>query len=222
MFGSKKCPKCEKKITNDFEFCPYCGLSLRNPLKEREDFGILGTNDNVSDFERMFNGIMRPGMLDKMVSSILKNLENESRMQEDVSMRNSEAFPKMNSNFELFINGKKIPINQNSIQISGKRPEIQKPAPIKVDEEFIKKSAKLPRKEAKTRLTRLSNKLIYELDTPDLENLNAVLINKLEESLEIKAYTKKAVYYKNLPIKLPLVKYYLKEEKLFLEFQTKN
>ncbi len=222
MFGNKTCSKCDKKIAKDFEFCPYCGTNFKNPLKEREEYGLIGTNDNVADFGKIFNEVAKPGILDKMLSSLLKNLEKEMRMRGETNIDQPVNNPKINTNFELFINGKKVPINQNSIQIGTKRPEIEKQIPEKLNEELIKQSVKLPRKEAKTKLTRLSNKVIYELDTPGLESLNQVLINKLEESIEIKAYAKKAVYHKNLSVKLPLVKYYLKEDSLFLEFQTKN
>ena len=135
MFGNKKCSRCDKTIKKDFEFCPYCGTNFKNPLQEREDYGLLGKNDNVSELGKMFNGIMQPGILDKMVSSLMKNLEKEINMQE-----NPSPIPKTNTNFELFINGKKIPINQSSIQIGTKNPEVEKQQPIKIDEESIKKS----------------------------------------------------------------------------------
>lgn len=221
MFGKKRCYKCDKKIERDFEFCPYCGISFKNPLKEKEDYGFIGTNDNINEVEKMLGGFMQPGIMDKMISSLFRSLEKEIRAQERPTKEDFHSIPKMNTNFELYLNGKRIPINQNSIQI-GTAPPIEKKIPQKINEEFIKKSVKLPRKEAKTKLTRLNNKIIYELETPGLENLNQVLINKLEESIEIKAYTQKAVYYKNLSIKLPLIKYGLKEDVLVLEFQTKN
>jgi len=90
----------------------------------------------------------------------------------------------------------------------------------KVSEETLKKSVKLPRKEAKTKLMRTAERVIYELNTPGIESLNNVLVNKLENSIEIKAYTDNAVYFKTLSIKLPLMQYSIKDDKLVFEFKV--
>ena len=89
-----------------------------------------------------------------------------------------------------------------------------------VSEETFKKSTKLPRKEPKSKLTRLKDKIVYELEIPGLNSLDKVLINKLENSIEIKAFTDKAVYIKTLPAKLPLIQYSINNGKLFLEFKA--
>ena len=44
-----------------------------------------------------------------------------------------------------------------------------------------------------------------------------VIINKLENSIEIKAFTKEKVYVKLLPVNLPVLNYKLKDGKLILE-----
>ena len=99
-----------------------------------------------------------------------------------------------------------------------KKAKINFPAP---SAEVIKKSAKLPRKEAKTKLTREDNKIIYEIESPGVDSFENVLINKLEDSFEVRTFAKDKVFYKNIPIKLPLIKAYFGEGKLFLEFQAK-
>jgi hypothetical protein len=167
-----------------------------------------------------------------MIGSAMKMIERElqkttQEQAKSLSERRSPINPNMNDNFELFINGKKVklPGEIAGIQIEEipKNQNIKKEQTMKVpkiSEEFLKRAAKLPRKEAKTKLTRTADKIVYELDTPGLESINNILVNKLEDSIEVKAYTQKAVYFKTIQIKLPLIKYAIKEDKLFLEFKT--
>ena len=176
-------------------------------------------------------GILGSSFMEKMMSSAFKMVEKEMQKNsmQDNEMRKTRVNRNMPSNFELFINGKKVnlPGNIEGIQIenmpenlSADKKSSQKSRVPKVSEETMHKSAKLPRKEAKSHLTRTSDKVIYELDTPGLVSLNHVLVNKLENSIEVKAYTEKAVYFKTLPVKLPLMQYSLKEDKLVLEFKA--
>jgi len=228
MFGKKKCAHCDRKIEKDFEFCPYCA----QPLKNKKDYGLLGNDDYSDPLMNMMpgnmNNLLGSSFIDKMMSSAIKMIEKEiknEQLESKIKKLNfSQNIPTI---FELFINGKKInlPGNIAGIQVekmpkSSENKSTQKNKIPIVSEETLQKSAKLPRKEAKTHLTRTSDKVIYELDAPGLISLNQVLVNKLENSIEVKAYTEKVVYFKTLPIKLPLMQYSLKEDKLILEFKA--
>jgi hypothetical protein len=79
---------------------------------------------------------------------------------------------------------------------------------------------KLPRKEAKTTLKRFKDRVVYELETPGINSLNNVVVNKLENSIEIKIYTEKTVYIKTLAISLPLLSYSIKQDKVLVEFKS--
>lgn len=231
MFGKRKCSNCNRKIEKDFEFCPYCANPIKN---KKEDYGLLGKDDNINELNSGLNRditrIMGGSFMEKMMSSAIKMIEKE--LQKEAIQANQATKNNANNmpaNFELFINGKKVnlPGNISGIQIedlSGKNVQKQnmplKSRIPKVSEETMEKSAKLPRKEAKSHVTRTSDKVIYEIETPGLKSLNNVLVNKLESSIEVKAYTEKAVYFKTLPIKLPLMQYSLKEDKLVLEFKA--
>ena len=241
MFGKKKCFKCERKIEKDFEFCPFCG----NPQKQK-DYGFLGESDNINELDKMFNNSfadksMDGSFMDKIFSgtlnSAMKIVEKEMRQMngEDGKMRESLADnPNSNvrSHFELFINGKKVNLpgniagvtieNMPSGVIPAKTERQTKARMPKISEEILKKASKLPRKEAKSRISRTADKVIYELETPGINSLNEVLINKLESSIEIKAFTDKVVFTKNLPVKLPLMQYGINpsEGKLVLEFKA--
>jgi hypothetical protein len=232
MFGKRKCSHCDRKMEKDFDFCPYCS----SPLKDKKgDYGLLGENDDISEvnsmIQRDMNKIMGGSFMEKIMSNAIKMIEKELQKEpiQQNQARKNNIPQNLPANFELFINGKKVnlPGNVSGIQIeemprnkmtSQKIPQKAK-IPI-VSEETMQKSAKLPRKEAKSHVTRTSDKVIYELETPGLSSLNNVLVNKLESSIEIKAYTENAVYFKTISIKLPLMQYSLKAGKLVLEFKA--
>jgi len=224
MFKRNKCSNCKSSISKKFDFCPYCG----HAITDNEDYGMLGKNDEMKELDR-FSKSLFPGfggkMLNKMLGNAMKMLEKE--MQKELKDMKNSSQPK--TDFQMFINGKKVnfdqmdhPLNHpphRHTKINRKKPEKRKlPHP---DQETLEKSAKLPRKQAKTKLKRDHNKIIYEIDIPGVDSDDKLLINKLEDSTEIKAFAKTKVWTKNLPIKLPLLAYYFKTGKLFLEFQGK-
>ena len=240
MFGSKKCSHCNRKIKKDFEFCPYCS----SPIDNKKDYGMLGKSDDLRELdEKLGRSFSSSGIgssiFEKMIASTMKMIEKEmqksmmdNKMPKQMPNKINQN-PNLKTNFELFINGKKVnlPGNIAGIQIeevngipnmnSQNQPQKKLKAKMpKVSEEILEKSAKLPRKEAKSKVSRNSEKVIYELETPGLESVHNVLINQLENSLEVKAYTDKAVYFKNLKVKLQLLQYSLREGKLFLEFKA--
>jgi hypothetical protein len=225
----KKCPECSKKIERKFDFCPYCGI----PLKDEGDYGLLGKSDDAdlrgNSFNNAGSGIGIGGsFFDKIIGGAVRMIEKEMQKSatEAIKAERSMKSPRGllgNSNFELFINGKRVnlPGDIAGLQIEEPNQKISEERKVKIpklSEETIKKSVKLPRIEAKTKLIRTSEKITYELETPGLISLSNVLINKLEDALEIKAYTENAVYIKTLQIKLPLTRYVLKQDKLVLEF----
>ena len=237
MFGLKniRCSKCHREVSKKFDYCPFCANALKDLKKE---YGLLGRSDDImtSEFDRAFSKNFSSTILDKMLSSAARMLNNEMRRKAKDFGKASIDNRGMKTNFELYINGRKINLPGNAeLQIEeapfspNQQPGIKKPKKPKsnlpkprISEEILEKSKKLPRKEAKSSVRRTSDRIVYELSTPGISSLNNVLINKLEDSLEIRAYTEKAVYYKLLPAKLPLVQYSINpsEGKLILEFKA--
>lgn len=223
----KQCKRCGENMSKKFDFCPHCGFAVKKQ-NDSEDYGMLGKNDEAEEeFNKIFPG-MSGGMFNKMLSGAIKMLEKE--MQKGFKNTKEEE-PKMpKNNFQMYINGKKvnledmeqIPFLQGQnlpIKRIIKKPTNQQlPVP---SEDIIKKATKLPRKEAEAELKRLANKIIYEIEAPGLKSMDRVLIRKLEQGVEVKIFAKDKVLYKNLAVKLPLIAYYLKQQKLFLEFQGK-
>ena len=228
MFKRKECQNCRKKISSSYDFCPYCGNSLTGK-KRKEDFGMLGRDDRIDriedEFERftksVFGGI-GGNMIGKMLGSAIKILEKE--MEKEMKRKNpSYNHPK--TNFQLFINGKKLNIGEE-----GSNPFLQKSAKRKVkkvrlnqfSEENLKKFLSLPREEPSTNIRRLSNKVVYEINIPEVESIEDISITPLESSIEVKAIGKSKSYFKLIPINLPIKVCKLLKEKLVLEFGMRS
>ena len=87
-----------------------------------------------------------------------------------------------------------------------------------ITQEQAEKFSNLPKEEPETKVKRLANKLLYELLLPGVKKEN-VLINKLENSIEIKAFSDKKAFFKLIPLSLPIISSNLKEETLTLELK---
>lgn len=215
MFNKKSCNKCGKKINQSYDFCPFCG---NNIIGKQNDLGMLGDNDEINNFENITQNLFGGfggGMLNKMLGNAMKMLEKE--MQKEMKMQKNNP----PSNMQLFINGKKvnIPQMQNIEQVQKKKQQIKS---THFSEENQKKFISLTQKEPQTNIKRLGDSVIYEMIIPKIKSLNDVSIVKLENSIEIKVISKEDAYFKSIPINLPLINYELNEEKLILEFESKD
>ncbi len=229
---SKKCKRCARKIKKDFEFCPYCGLDFRGErrIKKEQDFGLLGREDSLFGRELPNVNMNLPFGFNGLFNSLLKEVDKQFREIDKEIVNDQERVEKT-----------RRLSNSNGISISistgtGKQPEIKvetfgkefdkmkKEKEVKIEnkitEEQARKISKLPKKEAETQVRRLSNKIIYEISLPGINNLKDVVINKLENSVEIKAFSEKTAYFKLLPINLPILNYSLKDSKLIIEFRS--
>jgi len=223
MFG-KKCTRCGNKIKKDFKFCPSCSLNLSSK-HDQEDYGFLGRDDFVGDTmgEAMPITGFTDTFMDKMFNSAMKMLEKQMRniqgeMNNPRQNRSHHPGSHPGLNVQFFVNGKKVFPDGLRRQVN--RNE-QEPANMQnnISKEKLEKFADLPRVEPKTKMKRLSGKVIYELAVPGVKDINDILINQLENSIEIKALSKKKVYSKNLNVKLPILGYGLKGDSLVVEMQ---
>jgi len=231
---SKKCPKCARKVKTDFDFCPFCGLDFRidKRMKREEDYGFLGKEDAFeSKMPNMNMGI--PFGFNNLFNSLLKEVDSQFRELDKETAKESSQKKRINN------------LNESGISISissatGKKPEIKinafgpefsnlkqkqtreiKPEKLNISEEQARTISKLPKKEAKTSVRRMSNKIIYEITLPGINNLKDILINKLESSTEIRAFTKDTAYFKILPVNFPITHYSLEKDKLIIEFSQR-
>jgi hypothetical protein len=215
MFFNKKnktikCKACNSKIEDKFNFCPYCSSNLSDPEREAEDFGLLGKTDapqtpirsNLNFTDRIFEQLM---------NSAMKMLANE--------LKGSEVKPEIRS----LPNGIKIrigsmPNNQIIPEKKQKKSIFEKQITVKQ----MEKMSNLPRAEAKSKIRRLSDKVIFELSAPGVESIEDIFFTKIESGYEIKAIGKNKVYTNNLPTNLPLKQFSISEDKVFVEFLSKS
>jgi HSP20 family molecular chaperone IbpA len=119
------------------------------------------------------------------------------------------------------INGKEVNLNNpNGEPQNNEKPEKQKPVRFKkFSEEQIKKFSKLPKKQPKTELKRIADKISYDIEIPGVESIEDVAITPLENSIEIKAISDEKAYSKSIPINLPIIDYAFSKGLLVLEFK---
>jgi len=202
MFNKKYCRNCREKVSSKYRFCPSCGAEIKN--YREEDWGMLGREDLIEEefMSPFFTGFSGK-MLNNMLGNAFKMLEKE--------MKNIEKSP--NSNFRLMINGKEIQIGQQ------KKPKAPAKKILRRDfgKEQLKKILELPKKEPKTSLKRFGDKIIYEMEMPEVKSLNDVFINNLENGIEIKAIGESEIYSKTIPVNMPITNHELSQGKLILE-----
>jgi HSP20 family molecular chaperone IbpA len=238
MFNKKTCQRCGRKTSKDNSFCPNCGLPLKKAQK-KEEFGMLGENDSMSEFEALSNsmfggmGGISGSFMNKMLSNTMRMLEKELEKEMKNARPNSQNqnmnnSPNMNgpprTKIRLMINGKEIDLNgmnENIAQNPEKREKQKTTTPKfkRFSEEQAKKFSKLPKKEPKTELKRIADKISYEIEIPGVESIENVSINTLENSIEIKAIADEKAYSKSIPLNLPIVDYAFSKGLLVLEFK---
>lgn len=220
MMFKSRCNNCKEKISKKYEFCPFCGTSLKSI---QEDYGFLGKEDiNNTNLNLPFgfNLLMKPLMkeLNKQMMELDKELKNTSG-EKIKSNKNFTSFSihiglpgaklvKINS-----IDGKKIPFKESDTDDTEtflKLPEF--------DSGNLLKIKNLKKEEPVTVVRRLADKVVYEISLPNVDSIKKINMVNLEEGIEIKALASDKIFSKLLKINFPLINYYLKDQKLFLEF----
>jgi hypothetical protein len=133
--------------------------------------------------------------------------------------RNLKKSPLNNKNslrVQFFINGKRIePVSRK--KIVPKKELLMK----NLTKEKLERFSKLPKKEPESKVRRLSGRIIYEIPIPGVRDIENVLVNQLENSIEIRAASDTNSYSKTLNINLPIIGYRLDKENLILELEAK-
>jgi HSP20 family molecular chaperone IbpA len=217
MFKKKTCRRCGEKINEKYNFCPYCRAPING---DPEEWGMLGKND----FMTPMDNIKLPMGFNTLFNSLIKNLNKQfsdldKEMQKDLSRK--DAMPK--TNIRLMINGKEINLsNPNRSPKTATRGKKQIEPKLELPKRDFSKFSKLPKVEPKADIRRLSNKVVYEINMPGVKSIEDVSIIQLENSIELKALGRKKVYFKIIPINLPIRNYDLTKGKLILELEAKD
>ncbi len=224
MFKKKKCKNCREKIDDKYNFCPYCRVPTRDFLEDDKEWGILGRNDFSPN-----EGVKLPMGFNALFNTILKNLNKQFNNVEN--MENKSKKPKIKKggvSISIHTSGNKPP--EIKVSSFGNLPEFKekekqvkkKVKNLKLPVSDPKKFTGLKKEEPKTNIRRFSNKIIYEINMPNVKSIKDVSIVQLENSIEIKALAKNKVYYKIIPINLPVKNYNLSKEKLILELEARE
>lgn len=220
MFNKDKCKRCGSKVSKKDNFCPNCGFNLNSSNKD--DFGLLGKNDFFEEeiklpvgFNVLFKSLMKN--LDKELSNLSNGLDKkDSSQRRGINITFSSSFgqaPKIRIN--TLENSNKKNIQQSEEKKLEKKEIISKPFSNKKAKEF----SKLIKKEPLTEIRRLSDSIIYELKLPGVKSINDISINRLEDSIEVRAISKTKGYFKVIPIGLPIKDYSLKKGVLSLKLK---
>jgi hypothetical protein len=228
MFKRNVRCRCGKKISRDYLFCPFCGSRLK---EGKEPDNIL---DSIQDIESQMPFMFR-FPFKKLVREIEQQLvQMDKEMGKEMQNEKSE---KISARPENFAQGISISINStNGVPVikmkqfgpdgmkemtnkDDKKEEQKIKTLTKADQEKLEKYSKLPKEEPRTTVRRLSDRIIYEIALPGIKNKQNIVINRLENSIEIKAFAKDKAYFKLIPLNLPIKKHYLENEKLVLELK---
>ena len=169
-----------------------------------------------------FNTIFK--QLTKQVEKELRNMDSEiPTFDESQSKKVSNQQMPMGISISISSSGGQPRINVQELGKS-KAPlkAVKDNIPeIKLSEEQLTKLSKLPKEEPETSVRRLTNKIIYEINLPGVEDKN-LIITRLQNSIEIKAFTKDKAFFKLIPVALPILNSELKDGKLVLELKPSH
>ncbi len=198
----KKCPACAEKIDRKFNFCPYCGASFKS-RREKNDFGMLGIedfDDNIRVEQKLPFGV------EKIMGSLVKQLEKQMG----------------NMNFEGMPKGIRINVirgNPRMRQVVQEVPKVGKEI-VSISKEETNRRIGLKKVEAESKVRRLADRIIYEIDAPGVREKKDVVVTELATGLEIRIYSEDKCYVKLIPLKVELIGYYVKSEKVFVELKN--
>jgi len=208
----KKCLDCGKKVERGFNYCPYCGGLLRKEGGRRMggggDFGMLGCDDsggNMRVEQRL------PFGMEKVMGSLIKQLEKQMG---GMDFENAEGMPK---GFSVRISRGPVP---NGMRVDGGRSKEKDVAAEIISEKEAERRMGLPRVESESKVRRLGDRIVYEIETPGVRKRGDVVMTRLETGLEIKAYSEDKCYVKFIPLKVEVISWDVEKEKVFVEIRS--
>ena len=166
---------------------------------------MLGRDDSN---ERIQEELKLPFGMNKIVNSLVKQLEGQLG---NMDLGNGQGIPK----------GVKIQIARgpNMGQIVRQVPERKKENIPVVSTEENERRMRLPKVEGISKVKRLANTIIYEIEAPGIRKRDDVVLTELATGLEIKAYSRDKCYVKFIPLKVEVVEYYVEKEKVVVEIK---
>ncbi len=205
MFKSKKCSSCNGKIKESFSYCPSCGKSFKSGNSSK-DFGMLGKTDSMPNLAEELN---LPFGLGKMVNSLVKQLEKQ---MDSADLENGSGNPR---GFKIKVSTG-TPQTRQVVQNTPQNLEVSN----KISNKESERRMNLEKVDAESKIRRLGDRIIYEIETLGIKSKDDVVLTKLATGIEVKAYSKDKCYIKFIPLTLEVVGYFVKQNKVFVELKA--
>ena len=174
---------------------------------------MLGANDGgriQSASDRHGSGdpdLKLPFGVEKLMGGLINQLEKQlGNMEVD----EKTGMPK----------GLKIQIarGRGGPQVVQKKPAVKRSVVV-VSEEEGKRRAELKKVDAKSRVKRLGDVIVYEIEAPGIVNKEDVVLTELETGIEIRAYAQDKCYVKVIPMKVEILGMRIDREKVSVELR---
>lgn len=207
MFNKTNCPRCNNKFSKKYNFCPYCGHNMRGTEKFFEPSFNLGF-----PFNAIFKQLEK--QIEKEMRSIDKNMDKSLLDMDDPTPLVKGLTIKIDSSNGTPV----IKVSSSNKSENEVVPRERVGLKTNIDEKKAEEISRLPKEEAKTTVRRLTDRIIYELDIPGV-NKEDIIVTRLQNSIEIKAFSKDKAFFKLIPVSLPILNSKLEEGKLVLELK---
>ena len=219
FFRKINCKVCGNRVNNRHRYCYFCGADLKDKNAGfRDDFDLTPVNLPFP-LGKIFNQLTKElaREMDKVWEETDRN-RNVKGSGLSISISNEDGVPriKIREFGRVGELGELGELGEAEDPYAKKARENLKKAVSKEDAE---RYAKLPREEAQTDVKRLSDRIVYELLLPGVKDSKDIFINKLQNSIEVKAFGKDKAYFKLIPVSMRIKGYALRDEKLVLELK---
>ncbi len=205
MFEKKRCKKCREKVSDKWDFCPYCGT----PLKERE----FETFDIFEDIEKEFRRI------DKMFGFEFPKFRIKPGIRGGGISITIQSGTGMKPHIEVKTSGEYKKIEPEIKRRLGVKAGVEE---VSEEEEKIERKVRVPKvtEEPEAEIKNLGNRQIISIKLPDVKEKD-IEVKKLEQSMEIKAFAGDKAYFKLIPLpaNASIVKKEFKDDVLKIEVE---
>lgn len=197
----KKCRGCAEKVDRKFSYCPWCGASLK--VRGEGDFGMLGSSDSG----RVQEDFKLPFGVEKIMGSLVKQLEKQ--------IGNMEVDERTGMPKGLKIQIARGPMGQQAVQ----NKAAERRTAVVVSRDEAERRAGLKKVDAESKVKRLGDVIIYEIEAPGIAKKEDVVVTELETGIEIRAYARDKCYVKVIPLKVEILGVRVDREKVSVELR---
>ena len=186
MFEKKKCPYCKENVKDEFNYCPYCGEDLGEGEEPHGTFRPFGISKDIDkEFER----------IDKAFGSEFFKISSPKPMKMGGISITIHSGTGNRPKVEVRTSGDYKKVEPDVKRKFGVRPAMgmeERKIPVKVPKYTEEPEAKIET---------VGRKQKIQIKLPDVKNEKDIEVRKLEQSIEIKAFSGDKAYFKLIPVK---------------------